>query len=522
MPVTFPNPTYGPTTGTGFGTCNSNIIGGAGAQACNLAQPSNLVPGFPQSITEMVLAISGGSPSAPAVTTAAVNLLAQAGNSSNVCKFFDLHTDGGVIPSVTVAPTGVQWATIHSLFESGISSQSQGAGAVYLGPATAAPNSLQFNTNPGAFVNGGIFGFGTVGAPPNVGIPGTPPFAAGPDNVNPNMQTFAICVNTDPVGNVNNQTFSTVVTINGAGVGPIKIPVNMVIGGGTAPPPPAAKFSELGIFRGPTGSFAVDEDNNSTFDLPGDRIVNFGQNGDIPVAGDWDGSGIVRIGVYRPANGHWYLDMNNNGIWDGAAPGLDADIQFGAATQTCVPTSSAGLAACQDIPVVGDWGTTPATPATNVATGKSLLGIFRAGKFFLDSTPVTAGPTVSHNTFTTFSFGQPGDIPVAANWTNTSAIDQIGVYRKGTWFVNATGDGVFHPTDPQYVFGDANTIPVVGNWNNSIAGSFLNKKIGVFNSVAQWFLDLNNNHVFDSGVDAVIQFGEPVTDLPVVGTYTLP
>jgi len=325
------------------------------------------------------------------------------------------------------------------------------------------------------------------------------------------METFAICVNTDPVGNVNNQTFSTVATINGAGIGPINIPINMVIGGGTAPPPTPAKFSELGIFRGPTGSFALDEDNNNLFDLPGDRIVNFGQNGDIPVAGDWDGTGIIRIGVYRPANGHWYLDMNNNGIWDGAAAGLDADIQFGAATQTCVPTSAAGLAACQDLPIVGDWG----------GTGKSQLGIFRAGKFFLDSAFVTAGPTVSHNTFSTFTFGQPGDIPVAANWNNTGAADQIGVYRKGTWFVNATGDGVFHPSDPVYTFGSATDIPVTGNWGGQGIGANP-KKIGVFSAVAQWFLDLNGDHVFTQPPDSIIPFGEPITDLPVVGTWTLP
>ena len=81
---------------------------------------------------------------------------------------------------------------------------------------------------------------------------------------------------------------------------------------------PAAKFSQIGIFRGSSGTFVLDANGNNAFDLPADKFAQFGQAGDIPVAGDWDGTGVVRIGVYRPSNGHWYLDMNNNGQWDGA------------------------------------------------------------------------------------------------------------------------------------------------------------------------------------------------------------
>ena len=89
MPNTFPNPTFGPTTGTGFGGCN-----GVGVD-CLLAQPSNLIPGFPQSIVEMVLATSGGTTNNGSVTAAPINLLTQAGNSSQVCKILDVHTNGG-------------------------------------------------------------------------------------------------------------------------------------------------------------------------------------------------------------------------------------------------------------------------------------------------------------------------------------------------------------------------------------------------------------------------------------------
>jgi hypothetical protein len=36
---------------------------------------------------------------------------------------------------------------------------------------------------------------------------------------------------------------------------------------------------------------------------------------DIPVIGDWDHTGKDKIGVYR--NGHWFLDLTDNGKWDG-------------------------------------------------------------------------------------------------------------------------------------------------------------------------------------------------------------
>jgi hypothetical protein len=38
--------------------------------------------------------------------------------------------------------------------------------------------------------------------------------------------------------------------------------------------------------------------------------------GDLPVIGDWDGTGKARIGVFRPTTGMWYLDMNGNGKLD--------------------------------------------------------------------------------------------------------------------------------------------------------------------------------------------------------------
>lgn len=60
----------------------------------------------------------------------------------------------------------------------------------------------------------------------------------------------------------------------------------------------------------------------------------YGQNGDIPVAGDWDGDGCDSIGVFRPSEAKWYL---NNNLDSGPS---DYTLSYGIST---------------DLPVVGDW-----------------------------------------------------------------------------------------------------------------------------------------------------------------------
>ena len=44
-----------------------------------------------------------------------------------------------------------------------------------------------------------------------------------------------------------------------------------------------------------------------------DEMYTYGQPGDIPVVGDWNGDGKDEIGVYR-SPGRWYLDYNGNHI----------------------------------------------------------------------------------------------------------------------------------------------------------------------------------------------------------------
>ena len=87
---------------------------------------------------------------------------------------------------------------------------------------------------------------------------------------------------------------------------------------------------------------------------PSDGGFWFGNSNYTPVAGDWDGSGIAKAGLF--ISGVWYLDLTGDGQW---TPGTDQILGFDISG---------------DVPLVGDW----------TGSGKSNLGVFRAGRWILD------------------------------------------------------------------------------------------------------------------------------------------
>jgi hypothetical protein len=98
---------------------------------------------------------------------------------------------------------------------------------------------------------------------------------------------------------------------------------------------------KIGFFRSTTGQWFLDLNGNGIWDGSGtDKLIaSFGMSGDVPVAGDWAGTGGSQIGVFRPTTGEWFLDLNGNGSWD------DCQIDI------CI--SQFGQAG--DSPVVGKW-----------------------------------------------------------------------------------------------------------------------------------------------------------------------
>ncbi len=71
-----------------------------------------------------------------------------------------------------------------------------------------------------------------------------------------------------------------------------------------------------------------------------DRCLDgFGGPGDLPVTGDWTGTGRTAIGIFRPSDRTWILDLNDNGRFDECS------------VDRCVPT----FGAVGDLPITGAW-----------------------------------------------------------------------------------------------------------------------------------------------------------------------
>ncbi len=217
-----------------------------------------------------------------------------------------------------------------------------------------------------------------------------------------------------------------------------------------------------GVFL--NGSWYIDRNRNGGFDgtTVGDQTFTFGQAGDIPVAGDWNGSGAFKIGVFR--GGQWLLDCNGNGVWDGVAGG-DCLYTFGQAG---------------DKPVVGDW----------TGTGTTKIGVFRGGFWMLDlnGNGVFDGTGGGDNAFW---FGNSSYIPVVGDWTG-SGTAKAGLFINGTWYLDTNGDGQWvSGVDQSAFFGQSGDIPVTGDWSGSGKSN-----VGVFRS-GFWILDMNGNGLLD-------------------------
>jgi len=152
-------------------------------------------------------------------------------------------------------------------------------------------------------------------------------------------------------------------------------------------------------------------------------VFRWGNAGDLPVFGDWNGDGSVTIGIYRPSTATWYL--TNNVDFSGGTP--DVAFQYG----------NPG-----DVPVVGDWN----------CDGIDTPGVFRRGTWYLKNTNSTG------NADGAVAFGNDGDVPVTGDW-NGDGTTTLGVFRNGVWYMtNFLTSG---PAQGAFRFGQKGDIPVV-------------------------------------------------------------
>jgi len=96
-----------------------------------------------------------------------------------------------------------------------------------------------------------------------------------------------------------------------------------------------AKSFTVGVFH--DGDWFLDSSGNGQFDpCSTDQCLGLGLPGDVPVTGDWNGSGTTKIGVVR--DGVWSLDFNGDGEFEDCT------------TDLCI-----GFGLPGEIPVTGQW-----------------------------------------------------------------------------------------------------------------------------------------------------------------------
>jgi hypothetical protein len=196
--------------------------------------------------------------------------------------------------------------------------------------------------------------------------------------------------------------------------------------------------TKVGTFRPSDGTFYLDYNGNGVWEgCATDRCLQIGLNGDLPVVGDWNGSGTAKVGLFRPSNGTFYLDYNGNGVSDGC--GVDQ----------CLTIGLNG-----DIPVVGDWN----------SSGTTKVGTFRPsdGAFYLDynGNGVWDGCGVDR----CLPIGMNGDVPFVGDW-NGSGTAKVGTYRPsdGYFYLDYNGNGAWDgcAVDRCIAFGIAGDTPLV-------------------------------------------------------------
>jgi len=171
-------------------------------------------------------------------------------------------------------------------------------------------------------------------------------------------------------GDDNNLGYGPTACLDEAASQTVNAPVTALDGGST-------DRAQLTMFRPSTGVWYIRDAAGGTTSQ-----IQWGRDGDVPVAADYNGDGRVDIAVYRPSTGRWMV----KGLYD---------VSYGYAG---------------DIPVPGDYD----------GNGTIDIAVWRpaTGRWFVRG----AASTV---------WGTEGDVPVPGDYNGDGRTD-VGVYRPTT------------------------------------------------------------------------------------------
>ncbi|MEZ5175721.1 MAG: hypothetical protein R2823_05900 [Acidimicrobiia bacterium] len=160
----------------------------------------------------------------------------------------------------------------------------------------------------------------------------------------------------------------------------------------------------------------------------------FGNPGDLPFMGDWDGNGTATPGLYRQSDGFVYVRYSNT---QGNA---NREFYFG----------NPG-----DVPLVGDFD----------GDGRDSVSIWRASeaRVYVINELGENGKGLGAAEFS-YMFGNPGDQPFVGDFDG-DGIDTVGLYRQSTGFVYFRNSLTTGAADFSFYYGIPGDSILAGDWD---------------------------------------------------------
>ena len=225
--------------------------------------------------------------------------------------------------------------------------------------------------------------------------------------------------------------------------------------------------SDVGVFK--DGHWFIDLNGNGVWD-DGDLWAKLGHRGDLPVTGDWDGDGKTDIGIYGPA---WQRRPARHR--PRAGPARSAQRKHRACTRTSRDRRIAPRSANARLKLTASGKTArrpdrSRVPLRHARRSSDRRRLERRRHRHdrrvprrrwhrdIDGDGKWTKSDVKH------SFGRPGDVPVVGDF-NGDGIDELGVYRDGMWYIDTNGNGEIDAEDQVFELGGPGDKPVVGDWN---------------------------------------------------------